>query len=302
MYTVDRKDNKPGRVRKRYIYRQLFFMGKCLTHLHHAKQTWTALWDPDEYLVFRKGMGSSKLPAVVPSTSQPNVFVDFVKESMDPNTRCITIPRVLMGAEREEALTTKELADSESVVDDPQRLTTFRWHFHTDEKDSQINGLTKVMVDASSLAELMPLTIRNPHRPLLEICGSPHFRDNQDSPFRLNHYLGSWEEYSYRDDARTGKERSKEAWLFLAKSCGKRDESDLTDWLGGFVKSVGQGKAHSVLQDAGLPSNFTQQDRNETEWTVDRNSKMYEQRGKAYWRQFEDGGSAQKQSEEEQQR
>jgi hypothetical protein len=75
--------------------------------------------------------------------------------------------------------------------------------------------------------------------------------------------LGSWEAYSFRDDARRGGERSRETWEFQAAD---QDETDdiVRPWLGGFVEAHGEEKTKSLLQGAGLPKSY--RNKNDTAW------------------------------------
>lgn len=73
----------------------------------------------------------------------------------------------------------------------------------------------------------------------------------------------SWEQFSYRDDARRGGERSRETWEFQAADQDETDDN-IRPWLDGFVKTHGEKTAKSLLQGVGLPESY--QNRNETAW------------------------------------
>lgn len=75
-------------------------------------------------------------------------------------------------------------------------------------------------------------------------------------PIGIYHYLGSWESYSYRDDARDGYIRSSEKWETLAKLKEGGSDDYVRYWIQGFVKLVGEETAKVLLQDAGLPRNY----------------------------------------------
>jgi len=72
----------------------------------------------------------------------------------------------------------------------------------------------------------------------------------------IYHYLGSWESYSYREDARDGYLRSYDKWhkISIMKAGGSDDY--MRPWIGGFIKVVGEENARYLLQDAGLPRDY----------------------------------------------
>lgn len=172
---------------------------------------------------------------------------------------CFVIMRVLFSAKESPEM----LAEFQSSMDpdlqetiDPYRLDTVRWRFHANVTD-RLSGLGKPFIDVSQLGPHLPLQVRNPHRVVMQVCPSPFPVDTYEAtPLRINHYLGSWEQYSHRDDARKGIERSKEAWQYRARHSYGPDT--LTNrWLRGFVQSVGTKKAILLLRDTGLPRGYT---------------------------------------------
>jgi hypothetical protein len=76
-------------------------------------------------------------------------------------------------------------------------------------------------------------------------------------PIGIHHYLGSWEQYSYRDDARDGGDaHSYETWQRKGSALVSTDD-EIRPWIGGFVNMVGNATALSLLEGAGLPTNRT---------------------------------------------
>jgi hypothetical protein len=142
---------------------------------------------------------------------------------------CFTIPRLLFGSSRELSADTIVEDYPEGLEVNPFCLDTIRWRFHA-RPDHHLNGHAKVIIDASQLGSFIPLAmkIRNPHRPLYQICHSPFYGDAKNSEFRILHYLGSWEAYSFRDDSRKGRERSREVSF-------SRHEHELHRSSNGFV-------------------------------------------------------------------
>lgn len=85
-----------------------------------------------------------------------------------------------------------------------------------------------------------------------------------ETGLRINHYLGSWESYSFRDDSRRGGERSRESWEFQATDEDETDDN-IRPWLDGFIKRHGEQTAKSLLKGVGLPKSY-KKDSNDSAW------------------------------------
>lgn len=74
----------------------------------------------------------------------------------------------------------------------------------------------------------------------------------KEENFVINHYLGSFESYSFRDDARQGGLRTYGIWKKRANSTRGEFSDTIRPWLRGFVELVGGPNVASfLLQDAG---------------------------------------------------
>mmetsp|Transcript_24200 Transcript_24200/g.51871 ORF Transcript_24200/g.51871 Transcript_24200/m.51871 type:complete len:87 (-) Transcript_24200:41-301(-) len=69
--------------------------------------------------------------------------------------------------------------------------------------------------------------------------------------FRVNHYLDSFEAYSYRNDARADKRQCKECYDEKGREATKQRDDDIRPWLRAFVDSVGAQKGRALLFGAG---------------------------------------------------
>jgi hypothetical protein len=234
-----------------------------MKHLYLQNKTWTALYDTDEYVVFSKysrSYGTFRSPA---SMSKPGSVLDFINQaqassSKDPllKTDCYMIPRITHGAKE---ISPEELKVSipKNATVQPFQLDTLRWRFHNLESEAKENGPAKVIIDVSVLKRYFPLEVTSPHRPVHALCGpSALYKDIIDSPFRINHYLGSWEAYSFREDSRKGAERSREGWEFQANHSNEQRSDQAATWLKGFYKDVGFETANRVLDAAGIPKSY----------------------------------------------
>ena len=76
--------------------------------------------------------------------------------------------------------------------------------------------------------------------------------------FIIGHYLGSFESYSFRDDARKGSIRTYETWKSRSNKTKGEYSHVPRPWLKGFVELVGGPKVASyLLQDAGkFPNDY----------------------------------------------
>ena len=72
----------------------------------------------------------------------------------------------------------------------------------------------------------------------------------------LADYLGSWEQYSFREDARKGTKRN-EKWIRHSLQKGGGVDDEVRGWIAGFVELVGEAAAIDLLRDVGLPQNLT---------------------------------------------
>jgi hypothetical protein len=93
------------------------------------------------------------------------------------------------------------------------------------------------------------------HRPIKTLCSAPWHND-WESGLRINHYLGSWESYSFRDDSRKGYERSVEQWEYKSSTNAELADDLIRPWIRGFVDRHGTDKAQELLAHAGLPKNY----------------------------------------------
>ena len=110
------------------------------------------------------------------------------------------------------------------------------------------------MIDVSRVPlEELQSEADNIHSPLTHYC--PHqvwyyFPQYATSLFRVNHYLDSFEAYSYRNDVRV-ETRNKETYNALASRANYSMDTESSRWLQEFVQDVGNENAKNLLADAG---------------------------------------------------
>jgi hypothetical protein len=274
--------------RDRHRGRQKYFYRRCLIELKKVNRTYVTLNDSDEFVVYNHAGGdqyeewenkmqerhdasavhgnfkrikpSGNLPP--PTTGQAGAMIKYIRHEKAANLEyyqspCIGIPRLMFGAH--ESSDSKALAvHSGSAADssiDVNRLDTLRWRHHAHRNDFVKNALGKVIMDVSLIDIEKSPPFMSLHRPIKTICKAP-WHDDWNSGLRINHYLGSWESYSFRDDSRRGGERSREQWEYKATTNEEETDDNIRPWLDGFVQEHGPDKAKELLDGAGLPDGY----------------------------------------------
>jgi hypothetical protein len=212
-------DIGPALIRHRA--RQRLFYYKCMIHMKQQVRDWTVLIDSDEFLMIsyptvraRRRADEAATAATAPDISQPGSVLTFLQLELQRSNHnltspCVQIPRIRFGGQES---TSQEVQANHQVVPsgfDAMKFLTLRWRYHANVHDYGVNKISKVMVDLSRVAwhDLQP--VDSIHRPIKTLCGHRRLHIRQpDQVFVINHYLGSWEQYVYRSDARQGNERS----------------------------------------------------------------------------------------------
>jgi hypothetical protein len=247
-------------LRERKRHRQNVFYEACLRQLHDENRTWTMIIDADEYLAFNYYENSEK-----PSTSSVYrasgtrsqldqsssvTMADVINHwDLDPGLPCVTFARyVFVSIEKEEKHDGdgKDQRPQQSPVHPTDFNTTL---FHT-LRYRQRRPLTapqagKSIVDASRY-DGSPVT--NPHR-IKNLCTSSIFPDNKVMPFRVHHYVGSWE--AFRSPGFDPRGRS----YFDKRNNVKNtvEDSTMSIWLDKFATLVGgREKAIELTQQLRL--------------------------------------------------
>jgi len=263
--------------RDRHRIRQRNFYQKCLQRLKEQNRTWVTLIDTDEFLMYNHRGGDDyeewekhqiqllqestrffdkiriPLSQRPPTSAEEGEMIQYIERERKAGhtffqRTCISCPRLQFGAKESTAKEQRRNVPN-SILQDVDRLDTIRFRKHAPREDFVKNGLSKSILDVSRI-DLFP-KIQSLHRPIKTLCTTP-WKDDWDSGLRINHYLGSWEAYSFRDDSRRGGERSFEGWAFKAQDAEETDDN-IRPWISGFVERHGDETAKRLLQGAGLP-------------------------------------------------
>lgn len=199
-------DITPALVRHRA--RQRLFYYKCMKKMKEDDRTWTLMTDTDEFLRVNydtvKATGL-KEQSRIPSISEPASIRTVLHAELErPGTNltkspCIQIPRLRFGAVPSSNPPTGMLPEGW----DTDKFLTLFWRKHAGVEQYWANKISKVLIDVSQVNwnELVP--VESIHRPIKSLCNKRklHVRA-PDSVLVINHYLGSNEQYEYRNDAR----------------------------------------------------------------------------------------------------
>jgi hypothetical protein len=272
--------------------RQRLFYYKCMKKLKEEGRSWTLMTDTDEFLrVNYKTIDSLGLRTQykVPSIKEPASVRSLLQAELQrpgnnlTKSPCIQIPRLRFGAQPSSNPPMSAIPEGW----DSSKFLTLLWRKHAGYDQYWANKISKVMIDVSQVNwnELVP--VESIHRPIKSLCTrrNLHVR-SPDSVLVINHYLGSWEQYAYRNDARkddpqfaVGRSRKVRRNASMVHMCvslllagayhfsliqiliqqyerqkkldmGTND--DIRPWLQGFVQAEGDKEAHALLKGVGV--------------------------------------------------
>jgi hypothetical protein len=202
--------------------RQRLFYYHCMQHLKAAGRDWTLLTDSDEFLrinyhtvhqVSNPATGS----IIVPPVSEEGSVLTFLQHNqhnpalnLSTFSPCLQIPRIRFG--------TVEPENGHAYLGiNASALQTTRFRTHAKSGNYPLNRISKVLVNLKQVPweDLVP--VESIHLPLKHWCKRRklHIRTHQQV-LVLHHYIGTWQQYSFREDARTGNERSAQVRIFVS--------------------------------------------------------------------------------------
>jgi hypothetical protein len=258
--------------------------------LKEEGRTWVALHDSDEFLVYNHAGGdrfaqweASRLakhklstprirPAMTPpTTAEEGAMIQYIRHEQQAGVEyyqspCIGVPRLMFGADERSVDPVAIRRNVPSPIDTfVEQFDTLKYRQHAKRNDFTKNALGKVLIDVSRVNVKDSPYFMSLHRPIKSIC-SPPWHNDWEVGLRINHYLGSWESYSFRDDSRRGGERSREAWEYKATTLGDQTDDNIRPWVSGFVQAHGRDDAVAVLRDTGLPASYRNAD--DSKWRL----------------------------------
>mmetsp|Transcript_28889 Transcript_28889/g.45489 ORF Transcript_28889/g.45489 Transcript_28889/m.45489 type:complete len:609 (+) Transcript_28889:41-1867(+) len=190
----------------------------------------------------------------LPSVDGRKKILDVVKEELnrygyDSIGPCITMPRLRYGSFEAPSKATTSVSPGEI---NPNDFVTLRYRWHA-AKGTYAYG--KTMIDVSKIPmEELQVEAENVHAPLCHYCHRQDYYYSPRyvlSPFRVNHYLDSFEAYTYRKDIRVELRQSEDRYNTLAEEGNHSMDTESSLWLQEFVQDMGSERAKMLLAGAG---------------------------------------------------
>lgn len=278
--------------KNKHRHRQGLFYHACIEHLQRQNRTWTSFHDVDEYMTINMDVVDNAKELF----GKPGSILQMVQKysqnaatstsnDEDPDHSfwyehfqqgpCVTIARSLYSVVES---TEEDVFRDVPALVNARQFDTLNWRYRANKRTGR-DGLAKSIIDVSRVKLSDFRDGYNAHRPLRATCPSPWHNYNQ-LPLGihqyvprlcrklvslglfltlaiLHSYLSSWASYSFREDARKGAIKSHEKWLERASLRAGGADDEVRPWISGFVNLVGKEVAKNLLQDAGLPENYT---------------------------------------------
>eukprot|EP00588_Corethron_pennatum_P000311 CAMPEP_0194282560 /NCGR_PEP_ID=MMETSP0169-20130528/23396_1 /TAXON_ID=218684 /ORGANISM="Corethron pennatum, Strain L29A3" /LENGTH=486 /DNA_ID=CAMNT_0039027921 /DNA_START=14 /DNA_END=1474 /DNA_ORIENTATION=- len=143
---------------------------------------------------------------------------------------------------------------------DPKNLFTMKYLIHANRGWFEHNGHGKTLMDISQFKigtfPLFGIAVKNVHNLMMQdrartmyetLYSDEDILPFNDALFRVHHYSGSWESFSFKSDGRRTKEDYKKKNDILDPLLS----DDMRPWLQAFVNKVGIRVAQELLRDTG---------------------------------------------------
>lgn len=245
-------NDNPSQELIRHRARQRLFYYHCMQEHKRNDRGLTLLLDTDEFVRINydtvrhlRTNAYDISPMWEPGsvTTLIDQELKLQRQSNISKSSCIQIPRLRFGA----IDSSKEFPPGPF---DASTLATLRWQHHAASNNYRENRISKTIVDLQRVEWDQLHPVESIHRPLTHCSRRKlHIRPS-DQLLIIHHYLGSWEQYSFRNDARKGNERSQNMYSKAAVLTDERS-NDIVPWLAGFVRDVGLEEAQRLLSDVG---------------------------------------------------
>ena len=254
--------------------RQQTFFAKCMQSMkqqqlsHQRNISWVLFTDSDEYMVInprtnQTGSEYSLYREHVPRMEQRNSILQFLEqERAERGTLCHSMGRLQFSPD--EVSPEMIQRDVPSFLNGSEFLT-LRWIQPADDLVGPKNIVNLGAMNASEI----PRRKTHQHRVLPSVCPEAGFRWNRyNSLIQIYHYLGTMEQFQFRDDARLSLGanigRNRRYRRFSGKGKGIADE--LRPWVQTFLAAIGsQEEAMRLLEGVGnvqgWPSSDAHKDR-----------------------------------------
>jgi Glycosyltransferase family 92 len=214
----------------RHRARQRLFYSHCLLEHKRSNSGWTVFVDTDEFLSINYEALHKLRPqydqSIEPSMAEPGSVLKLLQYEQQyysvfrtmnnlTSSPCVQIPRIRYGTVESNIEMDPDLEKGRLPIHfNASHFATLRWKVHANSNNYGMNRISKTMIDLGRIDEQY-LYDRHPivesiHKPIPgPFCTQRklHIRSTEQI-FLIHHYLGTYEQYTFRNDARTGNERS----------------------------------------------------------------------------------------------
>jgi hypothetical protein len=271
-----------------YVVRQRMFYLQCMKTLKQANRTYVAIVDTDEFIVpnpnafeeyniFHQLHLPNHTAAATTNNNHHHTIWDLLQmaktQQQINGTRtpflqrllapCLPMARLQLSTKEEQTNVNATTMTRHGF--DTRDFLTLRYQYHFGLKNHQKNRKVKSLIDLSQVPpDEFRLKYIHAHLAIKSRCRyTEEFLGNRKSPIVAHHYVGTWNQWTFRDDPRswTRKKRGKYEAL-SGEGVLLHQEKAATMWLDGFVNKHGIDKAKALLQDVGyVPPNTNQSSR-----------------------------------------
>jgi hypothetical protein len=230
-----------------------------MKQLKRENKTFVALVDSDEFLNFPNPNWKYHLIFEQQAQLQKRQydrqwtaleFLHRLRHYKQTSLPCISLPRLLFGAKErtEEKYINPSLL--KSIEKNASDFVTIEFTFHGELNDHNLNKAGKALVDVSRIPSTSFVVEQTDvHRPVRDFCSEKEvWIANIDSPLVLQHYIGTFEQWSFRSDPRLS--RTKDRFDFY-KTIDAFSDHSIHRWLEDFVNKVGSHQAKDLLEGVG---------------------------------------------------
>lgn len=240
--------------------RQGRFYRNCISIFRDRGLEWLMLVDTDEYILPSYASGYfSNLTKQVPFKEPGNVLrlLHYQEQVKHDNAPCIYMPRFFFGAQHHPK--EKRLVRYHAPPEiDAMNMVTQRYLF----REAMRNHNGKNLLNLKRAPKI--LGYANAHHISQSVCPDPEdqraLNQHRNALIRVHHYLGSKEQYFFRDDPRAENRTEANSTLYNVRGIVRYDRLNkranhedhaAKGWITGFVQDVGLETAVELLEGVG---------------------------------------------------
>ncbi len=233
-------ENDPIAKLIKHRERQRHFYPACFQFLKQAQRRWVTVIDVDEFAIQNTHYEND--------TQTFPTLLQAIQHQFPSNTSCITMPRLRFGNHEDANSTERKLAPPGFQDQD---FLTYRFRWRAGLLSRHHNKLPKSMIHVGKITNFSRQDT-DAHRPVRSACPRRNlYTLPKDSPFVVHHYVGSRQQFRFRQDARDGTNTRSETQLNNYNQIHEDYDLSACAWIPQFVKQVGNQTAETLLEGVG---------------------------------------------------